>query len=587
MRTWIPILRMLSKIAGLAALFYAPHALALGEDITIGDFSCSGGAATGQLLVTETSCPASLQLSNVFSFLMCNMEQISSNILGHMYCGMIYELTPAVWALATLAVTIFGISFTIGLVPATGREALLFIIKIAFVSAFATNADLIISYGYAFFVGGMREGVGIALSGLNVTNATNGTDTYAMLDNFLYSIFKMATDAVGQTAPDKRCQNAVFAAVATIAAVFPIFGYLALLLIGRLLLAFYRAVFGYIYAIVGLTFVTVLAPFFVPMFWFKQTRTFFDRWVGHLVSFSLQMVIIFAALTFVIKINPVNMVNNLSDVVMYWEETKETTSFRLPWQGCTFCDFKVVDKVTNADMNFDDPNIVSKGKLQCIDYWPPNVPGSATFDDAKIKTDENGLSPITLTFAFAPKTGTTSDQMNSLVKLAGYGFVSMIVLAVVLMQVLIQVPELAQMMASSLGATYAPQLGGGTAIDGRSARGFVIPNIPGQSLLEDFKAGFDRSMGSSTDFQQTRTAIRDGNRISIGGKTSTGGKTKSDSVMDGLHSMVTGKGRSDAPLYDEKNAPGLDKEALSKKNDSSGIGGAWRRFIGGGFLDSN
>jgi hypothetical protein len=109
-------------MAVIAVVLHAPDAWAIGDDVTLGAFRCTGGTANGQLLISGASCPKTLSFDTLFSFLICNFEQLSSNLLGHMFCGMVKDLTPAVWAAVSLAIAVFGVSFTIGLIPATGQD---------------------------------------------------------------------------------------------------------------------------------------------------------------------------------------------------------------------------------------------------------------------------------------------------------------------------------------------------------------------------------------------------------------------------------------------------------------------------------
>jgi type IV secretory pathway VirB6-like protein len=550
---------MAGMAMAFAVAFYAPFAFAIGSDVTVGNFSCANGAASGQLLVSGASCPTTLQIDNVFSFLLCNMEQLSGNILGHMYCGMIKELEPAVWAVATLAVIFFAISFTFGLTPATGREAIVFLLKIAFVTAFATNAEMLVKYGYTLLIGGIKEGIQMALEGMNVTGATTGSDSFKLLDEFMYKLFQYATESVSATTSEDRCKNAVFAVIATMAVAFPLLAYLALALIARVVMTFIKAAFGYIYAIVGITFLLILAPLFVPFYLFKQTRPFCEKWIGFMVSFVLQMVLLFAFLAFILSLNVSSMVKNLPNIIMYQEQTPETTSFRMPWQYCTLCSFKVVDKNdVSKELTQKDRNFVTDGKMVCKDAPP---------------------KPINLTFAIAPDTG--SNEMNSLIRLAGQGVLSLIVLAIAINQILTLLPGLAVRLASGLGGGYAPQLGGGFSPYGNFS--------PGGSLTRDFETGFKKSMLDRTSASRAEMAesIRTGKKITLSGERA-GATTKDtkSSVIDGFNAMMTGRTGSGETLYSSQKDLGI-KGYVSPKNLENQLKGAnktaglssWRRLI--------
>lgn len=496
----ISTLMITLALALVAFVLYADASYAI-ADGTAGSFRCSNGHASGQLYNSGGSCPTSLNMGNVFSFLVCNMEQLSSNLMGHMYCGMIQELAPAVWAAATAAVLFFGISFTIGVIPATGRDAMLFLLKIAFITGFATNADLLIGVGYLFLIEGMKDGVNIVLAGLG-GEYTSGNGIYGALDGFIATAFHFATDSVANAAlPADRCKNAIFAVLAVMTLAFPILSYLGIMLLARIAITFLRAVFGYVYALVGVTFLLTLSPIFISFFLFKTTRSFFDKWIGYMASFAIQVVMLFAFLAFILSIPAQSLTSNLTDIIMYKEQINETTSFRFPWEYCTFCDFKIVDK-TNPGVELTDksPDFISNGRLQCRE------PKTA----------------ITATFAISPKPG--SKELGSLLVLAGNGILALIVLAFIVEMLLGMLPGLAQTLARGLGATYAPPLGG--------------QNLPGEPQITDFGRGFTHGMGvydAKGNLNMTGNGptslikgIKDGLATMISGRTNDGGSGAKD-----------------------------------------------------------
>ncbi|MES2984448.1 MAG: type IV secretion system protein [Pseudomonadota bacterium] len=491
---------------------FADHAFAQGMG-TVGDYSCSNGQATGQLFNSGSSCPTTLNMDNLFSFLVCNMEQLSSNLMGSMYCGMINTLTPAVWAAATLSVTLFGAGLLVGVIPATGRDAVTFLLKIAFVTAFATNADIIINYGYALLIGGVQDGVATALGGIGGAYA-NGAQVYEHLDGFLNTAFHMATDGMNGTTGPETCKNAIFAVMATMSLAFPMITYLGLLLLARIALTFLRAVFGYIYAIVGITFLLTLSPFFVTFYLFQVTRSFFEKWLGYLISFTLQMVILFSFIAFIFMLDVSSLVSNVSNIIVYNEETHEGTARRMPWQYCTLCDFKVVDGSTctrtaptpghpsqcaldSPEITSSSPNYLTRGELIC-------------------KTDPP--LPIKILFAAAPPTTPTPGQnptTNTLIEFACQGIMSLLLLAFVVERVLKLLPSLAQKLASSM-ASYAPQLGGGY-----NPMGVSVVQMPGEGQISDFAEGYNRGVNR----EQNRNGL----------------STTAQGIKDGLSAMTTGR----------------------------------------------
>ena len=484
----------------------------------MGNFYCSGGKAYGSLYNSNPSCPTTLGFNNIFSFLVCNMEKLSSDLMGGMFCGMITSLRPMVIAAMTLAVVIFGTGFTIGVIPATAREFQKFLIKIAFVFAFATQADLLIGVAYKGLVGGAREGVVVALQGLyknaGVTDM-NGAGIYAQLDAFLAKAIGYATDYIGAkwdgSSGDNACQNAIFAVLGIMLVIFPPVFYISLLLIGRIAITFVRAVFGYIYAVVGIAFLLTLAPFFLSFYLFMATRPYFDKWLGYLVSFAMQIMIVFAFLTFVVSIDVKNLSSSLVDLVVPVQESPETTSLRFNWKYCTLCEFEVVETQADGSEKVIPPEqykgFLGNGKMRC-----------KTFTNAT--TGQSEKRPIRVMSGVAPNTDMASKDttiQNALLKFTGTALLSLLVLAYIVDALLMYAPSLAQLLAGAMGGTYAPQLGGGY-----NKRGITTMDIPGlqatgqgneyTGVLGSFERGFDRGFNtnSGTSIERTFKGLREG-----------------------------------------------------------------------------
>lgn len=498
---------LLLTLAGLFLFTDAAHAA-----VSLSNFSCSGGVATGQLYTTSNTYNT-LDMDHLFSFLVGNMEMLSSNLMGHMYCGMINSLSPLVGAAVTLAVVIFGISFTFGIVPMRGSEALKFLIKMGLIVVFATKAEYLIGYGYSALILGVKDGVKIALDGLGGTvNSVDGV--YELMDGYIGMLFHAMTDSLDATTGPEQCKNAVFAVMVTMAAAFPMMTYLGLLLLGRLVITFFRAIFGYIYGLAGITFMLTLAPFFLTFAMFKQTHDFFDKWLGYIVSMALQMILLFCFLAFIYMIDLSNVAKSITGIIMYDSQSVEATSIRLPWKYCTLCQFKFIDKDGN-DISPGDNDAQKKSFLEnatpvCIDSPP---------------------KPINVAFGVAPVEDATDPKkaLNALMELAGNGLISLIVLAVMVERLLAMIPYLAQRLASGMGANYAPQLGGG------GGAGTSLP-LPGENILNRFEAGFRQSMGKTS---VTGRVDSTGSKFTLG-QSGDGISSGARAIGEGVRSAVSG-----------------------------------------------
>lgn len=548
---------------GLAALLLmaVPQAFAQSGGEAAENFYCSGGQAYGDLYNSNASCPTQLSFENVFSYFICHMEQLSSSLMGNMYCGMVSSLTPMVIAVMSIAVMVFGFGFTIGVIPATAREFQKFLIKVALIMVFATQSEFLIGYGYRFLVEGAREGITVAMSGLytapnGAPNSGNvGADMYSQLDAFLGRTMMFATDYIGAkwNGGTNPCQNAIFAVLAIMAVAFPPLFYLALLIIVKIAITFLRAVFGYVYSIVGIAFLLALAPFFLSFYMFTVTRSYFDKWLGYLISFALQMVVVFAFITFIVTIDVRNLSSSLTDIIVPVQETQETTSFRLPWRYCTLCEFEVVTVDENgaervlADSEYQ--NFLGQGRLRCKanpNYNASNQSGPNSVNYVPIRA-LSAVSPPADAKGNTPAPDRTVQ--NALLKFASTALLSLLVLAYIIDGVLRFVPYFAQKIAGGL-APYAPQLGGGV-----SPSGVATVDIPGVrydastqryegvfgSFERGFNAGFTNTSGSSIN--RAVAGLRQGFGTVSEGNDRTGDPSMSRRFINYLTNPLGGTSR--------------------------------------------
>lgn len=496
----LPRNSLLLSLLLVAVLATLGASVAFAADGSVGSFSCSAGKVMGSMYVPGGSCPTKLSTSTFFSFLICNMEQLSSNVMGAMYCGMIKSLTPMVWAAATLAVTLFGVAFMAGITQLSRGAAVLFLIKLAFVTGLALNADFLIGVAYRFLIEAIHQGSAIALSAIS-TDVKSATDLYKLLDEAGAKAFGMVTEMLKGTLssdPTKtvaRCKDAIFAVLATMCIVSPIIGYLGLALIARVAMAMFSAVFGYIYALIGVTFLIILAPIFLCFYLFKQTQPFFDKWLGYIASFTIQAVLLFAFMSFVLTINVSKQTESITDLIMYKSEAIQGASLRLPWEYCTICEFESVDKDTKQPLRYDAKDFSTKAILQC-------------------KTPKKAIAA---TFAMSPD---SAAQLGDLVLIGSGTLLALIALAWLVEHTLQLIPGLAQRLAGGMGAGAAPQLGGGYATYGQAV------NMPGSGFINDFQQGFRSGYVGRTQ--------ADGLKSNTISSTVQG-------VKDGLSALATGK----------------------------------------------
>ncbi|MFZ4125902.1 MAG: type IV secretion system protein [Rickettsiales bacterium] len=516
---------MFLALGGFALLMLLsdPAFAALGEP-TSNNFSCLDGTSSGDLIASSADCNQPLTKNNIFSFLVCHVETISSQVFGNMYCGVIVELIPAVQAVLTLAVVTFGVAFTIGVVPATGREAIVFLLKLAFVLAFATQAEYMIGYGYNFFVGGLREGTVIAMSGL--VNKADGTpidstgDVYEFLDKMMGQMVGFATASSGEEWHDNNnpCKNALFAMVAIMAIAFPPLFLLSGLFFMKLIMFMLRAVFGYMFSIVGIAFLMTLAPIFLSMSLFKQTRKWFDKYLGYLASFTLQMVIIFTFIAFIFSVKPFSLIDNLASLVVKNEQVIETDTFRWPWQYCTLCDFEIV---TGGTLQPDGSVAAGTGTVRAGGHSNPATDKFRCKAQSQTFTVQ-GREPVTTPYTIlnAANPGALEDgSKNKIMEMAGTTLLGLVILIYVIDQIMHYVPSIAWRLASSLsGGVYAPQVISGAGFHGQapgvSNIAFDISDKVGDgfysSYVEEMRKGSNTVDTAKAGLEGAQSGLRSG-----------------------------------------------------------------------------
>jgi type IV secretory pathway VirB6-like protein len=264
--------------------------------------------------------------------------------------------------------------------------------------------------------------------------------------------------------------------------------YLGLVLIGRLAITLYRSVFAYIYAIVGIAFLLTLAPFFMVFFLFKKTASLFNKWLGYLASFTLQVIILFAVLAFILTMNVPSFLSNINDIIIYDTRAFEGSSVRFTYANCTLCEFKVVDKNNPSVELADKSKMLTDGMAVCTTN--PGTP----------------MNPLMAMSPPPPGTPATKAPLGALISAVAEGLLSLIILAVIVERLLANVPMLAQRLAAGLGSSYVPQLAHSAAGGGLRA--------PGSGMIDDFAAGFrntmERTPASTNSLQGATNAIGEG-----------------------------------------------------------------------------
>ena len=471
------------------------------------DFSCQdNGKAVGSLFIKRT---CNVTETSLFSGIVCTYQQTLSDIFSNVYCGMKKAILRPLTLAIVLGLILFAIAFLTGMVRLTSGEVFKLVFKIALVWGFATQADLAINVGYRFLMNTASEGITIVLR-TSMPSSVENTDWNA--DAALRHMDELSVEAVtpfsfkpDPNAPgvaDNTCQSFILGLVAMFALVVPplflTFSYVLL----QAFLMYARAMLGYLMAITGITFLMTLSPLFLGFALFTPTRKFFDNWLKYLISFTLQMIIVFAFLALIemmdighLLTTTLALVKPLKDDQVQMGAVRGALGLILP--SCGICEYKME---MDHKRHIEVPHCIEGGAV---------------------------ISPIDLV--------SKPDLLYGL----ALKFISLGILAYVTESMLKYVPELAKHLA---GTPYSPRLGGTIGMNdfaaGQMATGIKSPGRETLGKLgENFEAAFRGTSGTTAS------------RITAGLIGST--KGVSNTALNELRTEALGTGRAfmtDAPI---------------------------------------
>lgn len=337
MKHWLS--RMAFKIMGaltLAWLLAMPanaHAYALTDG-----FTCQGPTPQGALFDSGRTCDIST--ASIFSGLVCQFEQVVSEVFSHLYCAIQDAALDPMKKLLTLFIAIFGVLFLTGMIPFTAKEMLVALIKVALVWAFATQAEYGIGVAYTFFMGAAQEGITWVLSVFKPADATSwqADDAIRNMDTIVFNQMIPGNQVPGG-ADANNCQRSILALAAMLLiALPPVFLIVAYATI-QTLLVFGRAMLGYLTAIAGITFLMTLAPIFLGFALFKVTFHLFEKWLQYMITFALQMVIVFAFIALVEMVSIGDFLSAVLNMIHPYDPLVHYAPIRKLFELCSICEY--------------------------------------------------------------------------------------------------------------------------------------------------------------------------------------------------------------------------------------------------------
>lgn len=230
----------------------------------------------------------------------------------------------------TLGMAIYGVMAAAGMLEKVGRDTLFFLVKVSFIAYFSLNADVMYDYAIRGMDAAGEAVVQVApkygtadgtkdfsdITCLKVMNEAAyeagkpPVGPWVAMDCMLDTVFGIKIDThVGGGGPTggggtKWFNDQIGGKGLTRGLVFFFFSGMQTSVVGLMLaiLGFIfmwglitmiiKALMTYIAGYIGITFLMIISPIFIPLLLFRTTKEYFDKWVKLVISFALQPVLI-------------------------------------------------------------------------------------------------------------------------------------------------------------------------------------------------------------------------------------------------------------------------------------------------------
>lgn len=286
------LIRMMLVVCALglsASLFMSAPAYASGS-------SGSSGSSV------QTNCEKFPGLVNRFGS--CIKETILKTAVQY-FDKMYSYFLVALNATLTLGIILYGVFLAAGIIENANikRDSMVVLLKVAFVAFFAANLEMIY-----FWVIDMMDGL-IDLYFQFTTSqdegkcsqVSNGFGPFSRLDCLLDLVIGIKTGDYQGSYSEKLSGDGVGRGFINFFFKAGISSSLGMLIAGvgffivyTLIFTVIKITFIYLMALIGLSFVVMIGPIFIPLVLFKPTKEYFMSWVKLIATFGLQPVIMFA-----------------------------------------------------------------------------------------------------------------------------------------------------------------------------------------------------------------------------------------------------------------------------------------------------
>lgn len=258
---------------------------------------------------------------SVFGRFFCLMETTMGLIISKTFCAIRDAWLAPFGAMMLLLMVVTGAGFITGILQFTVKEISAIIFKMGLVTLFVMNADVAMDLAYGLYIGLMKSSVQMLMGGFNTLADTNigNTQVLPVFAKTGTALVDQMKEAVGSGNPFNEVdtmkktiienmkgnvgQCSVFSFILFMLFSIPFISGFVLFAAISFFAFFARAAYGYIYALVMVTFLISAMPIFVSFALFKSTNDLFEHWIKYIGSNVIQIAIVFAIMGFATMID--------------------------------------------------------------------------------------------------------------------------------------------------------------------------------------------------------------------------------------------------------------------------------------------
>lgn len=244
-------------------------------------------------IVQPTAAGSSTFLSSLAKFVITpvtqNINQVSQQIFGNAESSQ--EYISIIRILLLLYIAFYGFAFLTGMGGVTQKDFFIRMVKFGVVLTLTSGGAITFfnTYLFSFFVNGQTQLINL------VTGSAAATVETGQLN--YQTLFSFADYAINTV-----FSSHFFSVLGSFVLWFPI-GWICLLMLGYAIVVYILAILeitiAYLMAYTGMGLLIALAPLFIPLILFQQTRQIFDGWIKAFAAYMMEPVVMFATITLI------------------------------------------------------------------------------------------------------------------------------------------------------------------------------------------------------------------------------------------------------------------------------------------------